>query len=46
MKIKIVESNCTPALEKLINKLLKKGWKIKGNVFLGVECLTIVLYKN
>ena len=31
-KIKILESTCTPDLEKDINKMLKKGWNIRGSI--------------
>jgi len=46
MKVKILESNCTPKLEKTINKYLENGWKISGKLFKGLDCLTIMLYKN
>ena len=45
-KVKILENTSTPELEKLINKYLKKGWEIRGNVFSGVDCLTVILYKK
>ncbi|MBP0903560.1 DUF1737 domain-containing protein [Mariniflexile gromovii] len=46
MKIKILESDSTPKFEERINQLLKKGWKIKGNLFRGKDCLTAIMCKN
>ncbi len=46
MKIKILDSSSTRNFEKSINKYLKKGWKIRGNVFKGFDCLNVVLYKR
>lgn len=46
-KIKILESGgSAKEFTKTINKHLKKGWIISGNVFRGHECLTVVLFKN
>lgn len=45
-KIKILDSTTIPNLEKSINKYLRKGWKIKGNVFNGCDCSKVVLYKK
>ncbi len=46
MKVKILDNSSIQNFEKSINKHLKKGWKIRGNVFKGVDCLNVVLYKN
>jgi hypothetical protein len=46
MKIKIIDSSTVKNFEKKINKQLKKGWKIKGNVFKGIDSLNVVLYKR
>ena len=42
-KIKIIESNCTPELEKTINKLLKGGWKVRGSIIKGVDSLVVMM---
>lgn len=46
MKVKILENDCRPKLEKTINNHLKKGWKIKGNLLKGDGSLIIMMYKN
>ncbi len=45
-KVKILENTSTPEFEKLINKSLRKGWKMRGNVFVGIDCLSVILYKK
>ena len=45
-KIKIIESEHYPTLEKSVNQFLDKGWKIKGNMIKGSGSLIIMLYKK
>ncbi|WP_424002639.1 hypothetical protein [Maribacter sp. IgM3_T14_3] len=42
-KIKIIESDYTPQLEETINKLLKEGWKLRGSIIKGVNCLVVMM---
>lgn len=46
MEIKILDSTIERRFVKSINKHLKKGWRIRGNVFKGVDCLNVVLEKD
>lgn len=45
-KIKIIESNCTPELEKTTNKLLKKGWKYLETFAKGSNVMVVIMKKN
>tara|TARA_R110002051_G_scaffold324546_1_gene422312 strand:+ start:108 stop:257 length:150 start_codon:yes stop_codon:yes gene_type:complete len=45
-EIKIIDSNCTPKLEKSINKLLKQGWKIRGNLIKGSYSLVVMMERK
>lgn len=42
-RIKIIESDHRPELEETINKLLKEGWKLRGSIIKGINCLVVMM---
>ena len=45
-KIKILEGEGTKFLENKVNSHLSKGWKLNGNIFLGIGCLVAIVFKK
>ena len=43
-EIKVIDCESLPLFEKSVNKLLKKGWKIKGSLVRGTG-YKIMLYR-
>ncbi|MCK0190658.1 hypothetical protein [Arenibacter sp. F20364] len=45
-EIKIIDSDNTPKLEKIINHYLKEGWKIRGNLIKGSYSFVVVMERK